>query len=781
MTALHQLRSFIRAFFLRARTEREMDAELQFHVEARAEDLAATGLDRASAAHRARREMGDPARWKELGREALGLGLVDRFGTDVRQGVRLLVRHPGFSVLAILTMALGIGATTVLFSLAYGVLFKPLTWADADRLVRVTETRGARTPRVAGTVTNATFRAWSDRPSTIEDIGGWLTQTATLTGAGDPVRVPINPITTNLFAMLRAQPLIGRLFRDEDGRRGGPNLVILSHGLWQERFGGQREVLLQVVQLNGRPYEIVGVMPSDFVFPDRETRAWTAWTVPAVTTPEGYKVGVIFRALARLRDGSTPEQAAAEATARARSGEYMGQAAVALFGAVGPIEVIARRELEAQTADVRPAVLILLAAVCLLLVVSTANVANLQLARATGRRREMAVRAAIGAGHGRLARQLLIENLVVGLSGGAAGVALAAALQQLLPTVLPAGFPRLDAVAIDVRVLLFALAISLGASAFYALLPARHARRVRLAESLSEHRVAPAGGGEHSSFTRTRSLIMAGQIAIACVLLVGASLLARSFFSLLQADRGYDPVNVLSWRLPLPPDYPAERRNQVAEAVLERLRAVPGVAYAAYGTALPFLSFGGFTAFTMPSPQDPAVAVNVEAAQRVVSPDYFAAMRLQLVAGRTLTDRDTQQTPPAVVVNETFARQYLGDSPIGILIPQRGPRAGGIRFPDADADWEVVGVVKDMRQDIKAPTQPELFASIRQITIDSTNLGFDPIFVMRTELDPIGYVPMLQSLLAAEAPELAVDSVMTLEDRVMNSLAGSRLYTLVLA
>jgi putative ABC transport system permease protein len=700
---------------------------------------------------------------------------------DLRYGVRLLRCQPGFAAVAILTMALGIGATTLLFSVADGVLLRPLPWFDADRLVRVTETRQGRTGRVLGTVSNGTFLAWRDHPSTIEDLGGWLTQTATMTGAGDPVRVPVIPTTPSLFPILRVRPLIGRLFSEGEGARGQTGLVILSYGLWQERFGGRPGIVGALVQLDDKPYTIVGVMPREFAFPDHETRAWTAWSVPPVMAENGMLVGVIFGAVARLGAGATPAQAAAEATSRARSAPDMGVAARALFGAAGPIDVSAVPERQAITADVRPAILVLLAAVALLLITATANVASLQLARATTRRREMAVRAAIGAGQRRIVRQLLIENAIVGLCGGAAGLALAAGLQQVLPSLLPAGFPRLDAVALDMRVLSFALAVSVLASVACGLLPGWHTGRVNLVESLSEDGVSPIGGAMRSPMARMRALIMAGQVAIACMLLVGAALLTRSFVSLVRADRGYNPVNVLTARLPFPPGYPAERRSQQLEALLGRLRVVPGVTHAAYGTALPFVSFGGFTAFTMRSPRNPDVELNVQAAQRVVSPDYFSAMRLRLVAGRTLTDADTTTTPPSIVVNRTFARQYLGERPLGFHIPQRGKRAGGIRFADEHADWEVVGVVDDMRQDVDSPLQPEIFASIKQITSASTNLGFDPILVVRTTADPTTYVSTLRSLVHEQAPALALDSVMTMEDRVMASLARPRLFAVVLA
>jgi predicted permease len=700
---------------------------------------------------------------------------------DLRYGVRVLRRQPGFTAVAILTMALGISATTVLFSVAYGVLLKPLPWPEAERLVRVTETRQGRTGRVPGTVTNATFLAWREHPSTIEGLGGWRTLTSTMTGAGDSLRVPIISTTPGLFAILKVRPLFGRLFREGEGAPGQPGLVILSYGLWLERFSGRPEIIGDLVRLDDRPHTIVGVMPREFAFPDREARAWTPYDIPQLAAPNGALAGAIFRAIARLRDGATPAQASAEATSRARGAPDMGVLATALFGAVGPIDVSTVPELDAITSDVRPAILILLAAVALLLITATANVASLQLSRATRRKREMAVRAAIGAGQGRIVRQLLIENAIVGVGGGITGLALAAGLQRLLPSLLPVGFPRLEAVVIDIRVLLFALAVSVIASVACGLLPAWHTRRLNLVETLSEDGVAPIGGAMRSPLARTRGLIMAGQVAIACVLLIGGALLTRSLMSLIRADRGYDPANVLTARLPLPPGYPAERRTQLLETLVGRLGAVPGVTHAAYGTGLPFVSNGALSAFKIRSPLNPNLEVDAQATLRMVSTDYFPAMGLRLVAGRALSDADTTTTPPAIVVNQTFAQQYLGAHAIGFRIPQRGPRAGAVIFSDQNADWEVVGVVDDMRQDsVQAPPQPEVFASFKQV-MPSSIRNFDPILVVRTTGEPAGYVSTLRSLVHEQAPTVALDSVMTMEDRVMMSLAKPRLYAVVLA
>jgi putative ABC transport system permease protein len=691
---------------------------------------------------------------------------------DARYGIRLLRREPGFMAVAILTMALGIGATTTLFSVAYGVLLKPLPWPSAERLVRITETRGGRIGRVRGTMMNGSFLAWADHPETIDGLAAWRRQAMTMTvRGGEPGRVPVIPITPSAFPMLRARPLIGRLFDSAEGARGAPGVALLSYGLWQERFGGRKEVVGQDVRLDDQPFTVVGVMPREFAFPDREARLWTAWAVPPVAG-SGVLTGVIFSALARLRDGATPEQATAEATARARNAPDASLVGMALFGAKGPIDVRATPAREALTAEVRPAIVVLLAAVALLLATATANVASLQLARAATRRHEMAVRAAIGAGAARLARQLLVESAMLGLAGGAAGLALAAALHRALPAVLPADFPRLDDVAMDGRVLLFAVAVSLVTSVVCGLMPAFHARRVNLVESLGDGG-AQARSGTGAQTARARTMIMAGQVAVACMLLVGAALLGRSFIALTHAERGYDPANLLTARIPLPASYSMERRIQVLEALVGRLRAIAGVREAAYGNALPLLTSGGFRAFKMRPPSDPSTEIDVNTIQRVVSPGYFRALGLHVRAGRALSEADTMSAPQVIVVSRSFAATYLGSNPIGAVVPNLGMCRG-----DSDR-WQVVGVVDDMRQGpVTDAPQAEVFIPFRQI--GCTNAVPDPIVLVRTAADPSPYAPMLRDLLREQAPSLALDSVMTMDDRVMTSLARPRTYALLL-
>ena len=697
---------------------------------------------------------------------------------DARYGLRLLRREPGFAFVAMLTIALGIGSTTTLFSVAYGVLLKPLPWPEPDRLVRVSESRQGRSPRTRGTITNGTFNAWHAQPEVIEDIGGWLNlATTAVIGGGESTRLKTATVTPSLFRVLKARPLRGRIFVEDDARSGGDyaskDFIILSYGLWQERFGGRDDAVGTVVRVDDESLTVIGVMPKDFAFPDRETRAWTPWAVGSVLAPQGVRRMAIFSAMARLRPGTSAAQAAAEGTARARSAPDPGLAAVGMFGGRGPADISAVPALDILTTEVRPALLVLLAAVVLLLVTAIANVGSLQLARATARRREIAIRAAIGAGTSRLTRQLIVESGLVAIGGGSAGLALAAALHRALPRFLPADFPRATDIAIDGRVLAFTIVATTVAAVACGVLPAIQARRVSLVDALSDGGSAPVGGGLRSPVARARATIMIGQIAIACVLMIGSALLARSFTALLHADRGYDPSNVLTARIPMPAGFGLERRTQTMEALTQRMRAVPGVREAAFGNALPLLTSGGYRAFRMPSPADPAIEIDVNTIGRVVSPGFFAALGLRITVGRPLAETDTMSSPQVIVVNRSFAARYLRPGPVGQTVPNLG-----MCRKDHDR-WEVVGVVDDMRQgSVSDPDQPELFIPHRQVGCADAMPA--PILVVRAANSPLPYVETLRRLVREQSPSLVPYDIVTMEDRVMTDLARPRLYAVVM-
>ncbi len=678
-------------------------------------------------------------------------------------------------------MAIGIGATTTLFSLTYAVLLRPLPWPAPDRVVRLQETRGGNPGRIPWTISNTTYHAWREQPSTIDEVGGWMrSQTMTLAvGAEATERVRVGKVTPSLLHVLGVPPGAGRVFADEDAsNRGGPTVVVIGFDFWQRRLGGDPAAIGRSLRLDDRLMTIVAVMPRGFAFPDRETEAWLPLDIPRVSAGADLIQAMIFNAVARLRPGVTPQQAASEATARGLAAPRLGSGAVALFGNDGAVAVVAVPARDALTADVRPALVVLLAAVALIFSTAIASVLVLQASRALKRRREMAIRMAIGAGAGRLARLWLVESAIVGLAGGLAGLLVAAALHRVLPAVLPPDFPRLGEVRMGAFTGTVAGGLTLLAALICGLVPMLQLRDRALASSLNADAVSDASGAATTRATRIRRAMMVGQVAIACVLLVGTGLLVRSFAALLSADRGFDPHGVLTAHFTTTAR-PFASGSAGLERAQQRLSSLAGVTDVAFGNALPFVTTGGFRGFRMPSPADPGTTVQVQTIMRTVSPEYFAAMRLRLVAGRPLEPADTASSLPVVVVNRTFASRYLGSHPLGTILPVA---AGNRR------DWTVVGVVDDLRQGglngvapsafggVSDPPEPEMFFTYRQ----STNTVQEIVFVVRSTADAASLAPMLRTIVAEEEPSLAIDSVMTLDDRVRRSLARPRTYAMLL-
>jgi putative ABC transport system permease protein len=562
---------------------------------------------------------------------------------------------------------------------------------------------------------------------------------------------------------------LGRVFAAEEAQE---RLIVLSHALWRERYGGDEGAIGELVRLDGEAYRVIGVMAPGFVFPDRETRAWVPFHVPPAQVLEGGGGSLsMFRALARLKPGVTPQQAAAEGTARGQGAPDAGMVLMAVFGSRGPVDVAAVPWLDSMTAEVRPAILVLLAAVGLLLVTATANVASLQLAAASARRREVAVRAALGARGGQLARHLLLESSMLGLLGGLAGLLLAAGLLRSAPRLLPESFPRLDAVTLDLPVLLLALGVSLLSGLVFGLAPLWHAHRLDLRSALVGGDAAAEHGAGKRLLAGPRTLVMAGQVAIACVLLIGASLLGRSFFALLDANLGYDPENVLTAHL-LMPEYAIaeERREEIVGGAVERLRAIEGVRAAAVANLLPLTGGESLMSFGLPTADDPDATAH--AAVRTVGPGYFEALGLRLVAGRGLSEADTTEAPPVVVVNQAFARRYLGENPLAGELPLQSTEDG--------PPYRVIGVFEDVRRQGAADeTGPELVFSYLQRAS-----GYDSseaYLVARTSSDPTWLVPTLRGIVSEQDPAALVESVTTLEDRVWASLARPRLNAVLVA
>jgi predicted permease len=763
--------------FRSARAEEELAREMDAHLAMLEDEHVRRGMTRESARLAARRAIGSVALTKDLHRDARSFAWLDDARQDLRFAARMLARSPGFAAVVVFTMALSIGATTTLFSLAYGVLMRPLPWPEPDRLVRLEETRGGQASRLPWTISNAAYLAWREQPTTIDDIGGWFRgRPMTLSSEGEPERFLVGGVTTSLMRVLRARPLLGRTMLDSDDAPGSPNPIVLGFDLWQRRFGSREDIVGQIVRLDGQPYTVIGVMPEGFAFPDREIQAWTRQVVVPVNRPGGVISLMMFSGIARLRPGATPEQAAAEASARAQRAPDLKQTAIAMFGSNGIAAVTVLPARDVMTREVRPALLILLAAVGLLFLTSTASLVVLQLSRVARRAREIAVRTAIGAGHARLMRQWLVESTLLGIVGAASGLLMATALHRGLPGVLPAGFPRVDDVRLDWRVAIFACVVAMIVSLACGMVPAFRARRDQLTNALGE------GGASTSAVTRTpaarvRTAFMVGQVAVACILLVGASLLARSFDALVDVDRGFDPRGLLTMRLPQPPKTTFAQRLALLDRLRERLAALPSVTDVAFGNTLPFVSPGSYRGMDMYLPRDPATKAQVQSAIHTVTPEYFGAMRLRIMEGRAFQASDPDATN-GIVVNRTFASRYLGERPLGQRLDLG---LANVR------ETEVIGVVDDMRLGpsgnqastfggVLDPPMPEIFVSHRQWPIPIEDL----IVVVRTSDDPAKLAAVARTIVREEDPTLPVDSILTMEDRVAASLAGPRSYAVFL-
>jgi putative ABC transport system permease protein len=781
------LQQRIAAAFAGTLIDRDILEELAQHADATYEALRADGVGAEEAAARIDAMIAgwrsDPAALQRAARRAAAVmppaasrSMFSGALADLIYGVRVLRAQRGAAALTILTIALGVGAVTTLFSVANSVLLRPLSWATGDGLVRVIESRGGRQGRVPGTMMNGPFLAWADAPQTIEDIGAWTTGAVTLTGAGDAARVSVANVSPSLLPLLRAQPLRGRVFAAGEGRDQQWRIAILSQGLWEQRFGARDDIVGGTIVLEGGPATVIGIMPRSFRFPTGDTQMWLPMSVAEVDGPNGVKRGQIFSALARLRPGVSVEQAAAEATARAVAAPDAGLTAMSLFGAKEPIQIALVDANEAATAEVRPAIVILLIAAALLFVTAIANVANMQLARAAARHRELTIRSALGAGTARLSRQLLIENAVVAAAGALLGVGLSAALHRALPSLLPAGFPRADEIAIDGRVLMFAAVIAAVASLAAGVLPVLQARRLDLARALSDGTLASAGSGRGRLAT-ARLFIIASQVAATSVLVIGAVLLTRSFMAQAAADRGYDATNVLTASVPFPTSYSFEQRQQARGRMIERLRERPGITHAAFSSGVPLISSGGFASFNFVTPLT-RTPIQAEAMRRLVTPDYFGALGLRLRAGRALSDADSLGAPTAVVVNRSFVRKYLDDMPIEQAVGQ-SLGAAAVRGTQPEGPATIVGVVDDLRQDsVEAPEQPEMFVNVAQLR--EAAIGSNSIVIIRTVEDPVAYVEALRSVTREIDPAIALDAVMALEERVGQSLSRPRVYAVLL-
>ena len=690
--------------------------------------------------------------------------------TELRQALRSLKGGGTSTAAAFLTLALGLGITTALMAVVDGVLLRPLPYPDSEQLVLVSEHRPGTTRRIGGVVSAATVDAWHAR--TVEGPATYGTRGHLWTTPEGADRISGGRFSAGVLPILRVKPHRGRFFTADEEIAGRDAVVVLSYGLWMERFGGRDDALGTTMQLDGRDYQIIGVAPPGFAFPRLETRLWTP-EVRFVPDPAKPQVRVL-PAIARLKPGATPEQAAAEGTAAAQAvrRSFIDDL---LFGTGRPMEVEVVRMLDEAVASVRPALLAVSAGVALLLLVACANVANLLLAAGVGRRRELAVRAALGASGAQILRLLLIELSVLAAAGLGAGWLLAALLVDAFPAIAPAGFPRLEGVAVTARV----MAASGGAAVLTVLLaglvPAWRGSRGQLTMALKDDDGRSAG--ETSARLRTTLLVV--EAALALVLVVGAMLLARSVDRLQHVDPGYDAANVLTARVEVSPafarseergaDGDGPRRAALVDGVLRRLRALPGVEAAGAGNMAPFGDAISLASFDLPAGGTTGKA---EAESHLVTPGFAETLRLRLVEGRTFTAADPVRGAP-ILVNETFVRRYLAD----------GRPVAGRAFPVTIGRKDtpvstIAGVVRDIR-----PHGPrsEPRAEIYQLTGPDRPILGSIELVVRTAGDPLELVPALRDIVRTEDRGAAVHAIGTLAGRVSTSIASPRFFAIVIA
>ena len=680
---------------------------------------------------------------------------------DIRYGVRGLWKRPGFTVVAVLTLALGIGANTAIFSVVNAVLLRPLQFRDPDRLVMIWEDAGfLGFPR--NTPAPANYVDWKNQTQSFEDMAATHELTFNLTGDGTPERVAAYGVTANFFPLFGVAPALGRVFTPDDDRPGANKVAVLSHELWQTRYGSDANIINHDIQLNSEKYTVVGVMPAGFQFFESDVRLW----VPLALTPEqlASRGNHYLKVVARVKPGLTITQAQADVsaiTARIAKDhpDYM------FDGKVGALVMPLREEF---TGDVRGSLFVLLVAVAFVLLIACANVAGLLLARAVGRRREIALRLSLGASRGRVVRQLLTESLLLSAAAGILGSVLAYFSFAFLQKLIPAQMALLTSLKLDLRILLFTLVLSLLTGIIFGLVPALQSAKVDLNNALKQSTRVTSSG-------RLRSALIVFEVALSIVLLVGAGLLIQTLFRLFNQYNSLQPQQVLTMRtvLPLTKYKEMPQRSAFYQQVLDRVEHLPGVTSAGYTTSIPLNWKGGTSGFFPEGIKDPIPGMGYDANHRQVSADYLQTMNIALREGRYFTTHDDEKSMPVAIINETMARQYWP-----------GQNALGRRFklgdPTDDVPWiQIVGIVADVRQmGLDEPVKAEMYFPYQQQGDYDFYTPRD--LVIRTSGDTSNLVGSVRQIVREVDPDQPVSNVATMADVLGEEAAPRRMGMIML-
>ena len=759
------LRDRLRALRQRETVINDIDREMRSHVEIQTEANIRAGMSPAEAREQALRSFGNLNKAVDAAYDVKGGGLFESLTQDIRYGARMLAKHKAFTAVAVVTLALGIGANTAIFSVVNELLLRPLPFRDADRVVMVWEV--SPEGRHQNSASRANYRAWHDQSSSFDSMAAFSDQRLNLTGTGEPEELSVQFGRPELFKVLGVEPLLGRTFSPDDDGPGKPAVAVLSYGLWQRRFGGQPNLVGQAITLNGEKFTVIGVMPANFQFHIRlrsgTGRPAELWTIlPMPTGPGANERGRFLSVVARLKDGVSVAQAGAEMrTIAARLSDEVPQ-----FNKNYTAEVLPLRE--QFFGNVRRPLWLMLGAVGFVLLIACANVANLLLSLATSREKEIALRAALGARRVRIVRQLLTESLLLALLGSALGLGFAWLGIKALIAISPRDLVSLQSVGLNVSVLLWTLGVSVLTGIIFGLAPALHISRLNLNDSLKEggkSESAQAGGSR-----RLRSALVVSEIALAVVLLASAGLLIKSFVRLQQVDRGFNTDSILTMVVRLPDSYNQDPQviNFFRQA-LEHIRTLPAVRSAGIVNFLPLYGgMGSATGFKIAGRPEPPPGEEPGTDVRVVDAGYFQTMGIPLLRGRNFTEMELREPKKVILINEALARKHFpNEDPIGKRLD--------VAMFDNPIWCEVIGVVGNVRYDsLVDESPPAVYFPHSELVYSFMTL------VVRTDGDPAAIAPAVQREIRALDPNQPVSDVRTMDQVMSEWTSRSRFNTLLL-
>ncbi len=756
----------LHALFHINRAEQEMDDELRFHLEKQIEQNVARGMNAEDARNAALRQFGNLGQLKEECRDAWGVRMIEELLQDLRYGLRQLRRNPGFTLIAVLTLALGIGANTAIFSVVNGVLLNPLPYPQPDRLVALY----SHTQEFSNaSISYPNFQDWVRLNRSFSGLASYRQDNFTLTDTGEPERVSAEMISASFFSVLGVKPAMGRTFTPQEDQLGAGPVVILSGGFWKRKFGSDPDILGKAITLDSLPYTVVGVLPANFYYSGNN------FDLSDVYVPIGQWADPTFRdrrvamgmdAVGRLKTGVTIQQANADMSALAGSlAEEYPDANKGKGVTLVPLK-------QNVVGDIQPYLLVLLAAVGFVLLIACVNVANLMLARSTNRSREFAIRIALGAGRRRVVRQLLTESVLLAFVGGAFGLLIATWGLQAALKVLPEALPRAGDIHLDGRVLLFTLAASLLTGILFGLAPAVKTSSARIQETLKE-----GGRGASAAHHRTQTFFVVAEVGLALVLLAGAGLMVRSLAALWGVNPGFDPHHVLFFRSSSPPLKSTEAIRASWRETHDRLAAIPGVEAVSLSLSSRPLGGDSDVPFWVEGRPKPATTSEMKFSLfYVVQPDYLKVMRIPLERGRFLTSADTERSPFVTVIDHRFAQLYFpGEDPIGKRV----------NFSILNVTAEIVGVVGHIKQwgldeNAGSPILAQCYFAVAQTPEMFVPLvGLNLPIVMRTQGSPLAQAGSIRRALH-QVNSLSVIYDMETMDNIISDSLSSRRFSMIL-